>query len=100
MARMQALLLRWLPIGAIAITEIVLLTPVREAIARREWASLGDWSPILALAAFCLALTWVGLRGLPNPNGKTIGGYLVRLVEFAIVFAPFAATPFRRTAAF
>lgn len=96
---LQAFLLRWLPIGAIVIAELVLLVPLR-----REILAGTDWGPFVTLAAYGLSLILlVDLRSappirlrLPDPNGRTIPAYLGQLAFFALAVAPIVFTPLRR----
>lgn len=96
---LQSLLLRWLPISVIVVTEMALLVPLRErVIAGTTW---GPFVSLLALGVSMVLLidlsdlTDIRSR-IPNPNGATILGYLWQLVFFAFAIAPIIFVPMRR----
>ncbi len=96
---MQSLLLRWLPISAIVVAEILLLVPLRA-----QFFATSTWGPFAALLAFGVSLVLLidmsdlnDIRSrVPNPNGATILGYLGQLLFFAVAIAPLIFVPMRR----
>jgi len=100
---LQSFLLRWLPLGLIVIVETTLLFPLRRSLS--GGTTWGGFAVLVGVGlSIVLLIDWrsigaersgrVRLR-IPDPNGKTIRGYLWELCFFALTIAPLILVPGR-----